>query len=61
MECGLTQWHWQYRNGLCIIGNSGSIPYMTFRNRGLKIVSLVGLFVTLPDNFLKKMSPCRVS
>ena len=60
MGCDLTQWHWLYRNGPCIIGRSGSIPYMPFCNRGLEIVSSAGLFVALSDDFLGGTSSCKV-
>ena len=61
MGYGLTQWRRRYQNGPCIIGRSGRILYVTFRNRGLEIVPSAGFLVAFPDNFLRGTSPCRVS
>ena len=60
------------KRGAVLLSDAGSIEivltlltkvvafYMTFSNRGLEIVPLVGFFLAFPNNLLEEMSPCRV-
>ena len=61
MGYGLTQWRRRYRNGPCIVGKSGSIRYVTFRNRDLEIEPLAGFLVALYNDFPRETSSCRIS
>ena len=55
------KWRQQYWNSSFIADKNVSILYVTFYNRGLEILLLIGLFVTFFSNFSSKTTLCRVS